>query len=134
MSMLKQTLHRMICSINVPAKSSFHDMSYIKRVEDMLKEEGGEVGPDKSIDLKSIIKKRQKFIEELNEMSSSGFKAVLIFITDILKKGSYILYNEASGVLLKNAFNLQNVYEGIFIEGLISRKKQILPAILKVLD
>ena len=66
MSMLKQTLHRMICSINVPAKSSFHDMSYIKRVEDMLKEEGGEVGPDKSIDLKSIIKKIEKDIDLSN--------------------------------------------------------------------
>ena len=66
MSMLKQTLHRMICSINVPAKSSFHDMSYIKRVEDMLKEEGGEVGPDKSIDLKGIIKKIEKDIDLSN--------------------------------------------------------------------
>ena len=87
-----------------------------------------------TMDFDEIEKDMNKYIEELNEMSSSGFKAVLIFITDILKKGSYILYNEASGVLLKNAFNLQNVYEGIFIEGLISRKKQILPAILKVLD
>ena len=87
-----------------------------------------------TMDFDEIEKDMNKYIEELNEMSSSGFKAVLIFITDILKKGSYILYNEASGTLLKNAFNLQNVYEGIFIEGLISRKKQILPAILKVLD
>ena len=87
-----------------------------------------------TMDFDEIEKDMNKYIEELNEMSSSGFKAVLIFITDILKKGSYLLYNEASGTLLKNAFNLQNVYEGIFIEGLISRKKQILPAILKVLD
>ena len=87
-----------------------------------------------TMDFDEIEKDMNKYIEELNEMSSSGFKAVLIFITDILKKGSYILYNEASENLIKSAFNLQNVYEGIFIEGLISRKKQILPAILKVLD
>ena len=87
-----------------------------------------------TMDFDEIEKDMNKYIEELNEMSSSGFKAVLIFITDILKKGSYILYNETSENLIKSAFNLQNVYEGIFIEGLMSRKKQILPAILKVLD
>lgn len=87
-----------------------------------------------TMDFDEIEKDMNKYIDELNEMSNGSFKAVLIFITDILKKGSYILYNEASGTLLKNAFNLNNVYEGIFIEGLMSRKKQILPAILKVLD
>ena len=86
------------------------------------------------MDFDEIEKDIAKYIDELNKMSSSGFKAVLIFITDILKKGSYILYNETSENLIKSAFNLQNVYEGIFIEGLMSRKKQILPAILKVLD
>ena len=87
-----------------------------------------------TMDFDEIEKDIAKYIDELNKMSSSGFKAVLIFITDILKKGSYILYNETSENLIKNAFNLPNVYEGIFIEGLMSRKKQILPAILKVLD
>ena len=47
MSTLKQTLHRLIYSINVPAKSSFHDMSHIKQVEETLKEKGGEIGPDR---------------------------------------------------------------------------------------
>ena len=62
MSTLKQTLHRLIYSINVPAKSSFHDMSHIKQVEETLKEKGGEIGPDRSINLENIIKKIEKGI------------------------------------------------------------------------
>ena len=72
--------------------------------------------------------------KDLNEMSEINYKAVLIFITDILKKGSYVIYNENSKNLIKNAFNLQDVYEGIFLPGIMSRKKQILPLIMKVID
>ena len=81
-----------------------------------------------------IEKDIDSYINELNEMSEINYKAVLIFITDILKKGSYVIYNENSKNLIKNAFNLQDVYEGIFLPGIMSRKKQILPLIMKVIE
>ena len=45
---------------------------------------------------KVIEKDIDCYINELNEMSEINYKAVLIFITDILKKGSYVIYNENS--------------------------------------
>ena len=86
------------------------------------------------MDFDEIEKDIDSYINELNEMSEINYKTVLIFITDILKKGSYVIYNENSKNLIKNAFNLQDAYEGIFLPGIMSRKKQILPLIMKVIE
>jgi len=87
-----------------------------------------------TMDFDQIEKEIDKYVEKLNEMSQNAYESVLIFITDIMKEGSYILYNDNSKNLLMAAFNLENIYEGIFIPGLMSRKKQILPALMQELD
>ncbi len=87
-----------------------------------------------TMDFDEIKKNIDSYISMLNEMSKTNYKAVLIFITDILKKGSYVIYDENSKNLVKNAFNLEEVYEGIFLPGIMSRKKQILPFVMKVIE
>ena len=57
---------------------------------------------------------------------------MLFSITDIFKNGSYILFNEASNNILKLAFG-DNLEQGTFLENMVSRKKQILPAIMNTL-
>lgn len=87
-----------------------------------------------SMDFDVISQDMDKYIERLNEMSKKDFKGVLLFITDVLMQGSYVIYNKGSEELLKTAFNLKSIKEGQFLEGIISRKKQILPALLKELE
>ena len=53
-------------------------------------------------------------------------------ITDIFKNGSYILYNDNSKNIMKLSFG-NNFNQGDFLETIISRKKQILPAIMNSL-
>ena len=57
-----------------------------------------------------------------------------LFITDIIKKGSYVIYNSKSEEIIKDSFNLNEIYQGIFIRKIISRKKQMLPLIMEVLS
>ena len=76
-----------------------------------------------------IEKNIPEYVAKLNEMSYNQFKAVLIFITDVIKQGSYVLYNDASKDLVEDSFGITDLYEGYFIQDLISRKKQSLPAI-----
>ena len=87
-----------------------------------------------SMDFDEIEKNIPEYVAKLNEMSYNQFKAVLIFITDVIKQGSYVLYNDASKELVEDSFGITDLYEGYFIKDLISRKKQILPAILKTLE
>jgi len=53
-------------------------------------------------------------------------------ITDIFKNGSYILFNENAKETLKLAFD-EKLEQGTFLENMVSRKKQILPAIMNVI-
>lgn len=72
-----------------------------------------------------------KFIEETHE--ENGYCLTLLIITDILKEGSYILFKSSKSNLINKAFNIEEE-QGIFIDGLVSRKKQVVPNITKALN
>lgn len=81
-----------------------------------------------------ILERKESLVEELNkfkEVTNSDF-AILI-ITDILSNSSYLLYDDTQLTfnILQRALN-QNVYEGMYLEGVVSRKKQLIPLIMEV--
>jgi manganese-dependent inorganic pyrophosphatase len=75
-----------------------------------------------------------KYVTKLNEMHKTSYDGVLMFILDIFKEGSYVLFDDDMKDVISSAFSINNLVEGYFIKGLISRKKQILPAIIKELE
>ena len=87
-----------------------------------------------TMDYEQIIGNINEYITKLNELCDLNYKAAILFITDILKKGSYVIYSDSGERLIKDAFDLKNIEEGIFLETIIYRKKKIIPAIMKVLD
>lgn len=87
-----------------------------------------------TLNSKAILKQKSSYIRFLNKESESQKYDVMLFaITDIFKNGSYILFNEKAKDLLKLAFD-ENINQGNFLEGIVSRKKQILPAIMNYLS
>lgn len=63
-------------------------------------------------------------IEKVN--NDKGHYITLLLVTDIVKQGSYILYNENRDRVIESAFG-RKVFQGIFIEECVSRKKQVIP-------
>ncbi len=57
-----------------------------------------------------------------------------LFVTDILTNGSYIIYNNSAKTVLENTFNIDNLNQGDYIKGCISRKKQIIPNIIDEIE
>jgi len=93
------------------------------------------IGQILTVDFNEIDRNKEKFIETLNEISrSNGYRVSALFVTNIITKTSYILYNDTANNVLKEAFNLNEIYQGIIIEGMLSRKKQIIPYIMNVLE
>ena len=75
------------------------------------------------------------YINELNEISeNSGYKVVCLFVTDIINNNSYILYNEKAKTYLEDAYGLKDITEGYLLKGVVSRKKQMVPLILDVIE
>ena len=75
------------------------------------------------------------YIKVLNDISrKNGFLVTALYITNILSKNSKILYNTNAKEIMEEAYDLDNIYEGIIIDGILSRKKQIVPNIMNVLE
>ena len=77
----------------------------------------------------------EKMREVLNKVSiNNDYSIVVLFVTDVMTNGSYMIYNDRSEEILKDSFNLDNIREEIYLKDIISRKKQIIPAIIDVLE
>lgn len=91
------------------------------------------VGQVTTLNSKAILKQKSSYIKFLNKESIQNNYDIMIFlITDIFKNGSYILFNEPSKNIMKLAFN-DNLEQGNFLDGVVSRKKQVLPPIMSYL-
>ena len=75
------------------------------------------------------------FVEELNTIAkNNNYELCTLFITNIIDKSSCVIYNIDSEKIIKDAYNLENIYEGIIIKDILSRKKQIVPNIMEVIE
>ena len=93
------------------------------------------IGQVLTVDYKDFSDKIDRFIESLNDISrSNGYIVSALFITNILTKESMIIYSNNGTSILKDAYDLDDIYEGIVIDGILSRKKQIVPNIMDVLE
>ena len=63
-----------------------------------------------------------------------GLKIALLFVTDVIRNGSYLFYNEKSKDLLEDAYGIDELYQGLYFDGVVSRKKQMLPPLLESED
>ncbi len=91
------------------------------------------IGQVITMDFDYIKDNLTEYVDTLNAMSEK-YAVIALFVTDIIKKGSYVLYNADSENLIKVAFGLKEITEGTFIPKMVSRKKDFLPSILGVLD
>ena len=92
------------------------------------------IGQIMTMDIDTIFENITEYVNILNEMVDTNYSIVVIFITDIIKNGSYVIYNEKAANIVSDSFGLKNVHQGIFLPKMVSRKKQILPAILNTID
>ena len=58
----------------------------------------------------------------------------VIAITDILKNGSYLIFTDSAKKVLEEAYNAPNIKQTHYVDGLVSRKKQIITTLLEQLS
>ena len=86
-----------------------------------------------TMNAEDILNNKDKYIDELNEMKNNReYDILLLCVTDILKSGSYIFFDNNSKDIVCEAFNLNDVEQGYFNNNCLSRKKQLIPLIMNV--
>ncbi|CDF12384.1 inorganic diphosphatase [Mycoplasma sp. CAG:776] len=87
-----------------------------------------------TMDFNEIEENMDEYIAKLDELSDGNYLCCVLFITDVYKNGSYVIYNSSAKDIVADAFDLKETYEGVYIADLVSRKKQMLPALLEVIQ
>lgn len=81
----------------------------------------------------SIINYKKDFINYITkDKIKNKYYLYFIVITDIINEGSYIFFDNDKKVIFDKIFEL-NCNQGIFIKGLVSRKKQIIPKLSQII-
>ena len=82
-----------------------------------------------SADAEHVLQRRDEFRAVMKkEQASLGYDLVILMITDVLKEGSYLLY-EGSDDTIQQAFGTEPKDNMLFVPGMMSRKKQLIPTL-----
>ena len=93
------------------------------------------IGQILTTDFSTLKKKLNEMVDYLNTTATKeGYKVLTLFVTDIFDNISYCIYNDQADDVLMQGFKLEKIYQGIPLQGVVSRKIQIVPNIMEVLD
>lgn len=85
--------------------------------------------------IEEIMNEKEEYVNLINSVAEhNDYKLVALFATDIITNGSYMFYNDNAEDILDNAFAIQDIKQGYYLEDVVSRKKQIIPNIINVLE
>lgn len=82
-------------------------------------------------DINDVLDKTDEYVKLLNTVCEhNNYLYVCLFVTDILKNGTYVLYSDRAKEPLEVGFDIKNMKQGTFLKNIVSRKKQILPVLM----
>ena len=83
-------------------------------------------------DLKETQGRKEELLKTIKEIAKKRNYDLFVFLaTDIIKQGSEILFWEKDNYMEK-AFNIKSENNTFYLEGVMSRKKQIIPVLTKL--
>jgi len=86
-----------------------------------------------TLNSEDILDRKEEYVRVLNDMKEHrGFDIVIMCVTDIIKDGSYIFFNQSSMDNIAQAFGFEEIEQGYFFQKCLSRKKQLVPLIMNV--
>ncbi len=92
------------------------------------------IGQFFTMNFNDIQKELSSYVHVLDEVAeANNYVLVALYVTDIIKNGSYVLYNTKAKDIMDVAYET-DVIEGYFVEGCLSRKKHIVPEIMSIIE
>ncbi len=77
-----------------------------------------------------IKKEMNEYLDTLDrEAEDNNYSLIALYITDIIKNGSYVLYNRKAADIMRMAYD-EDIEEGSYIQDCVSRKKNVVPLIM----
>jgi len=90
------------------------------------------VGQLEVVDLSVFDTMKEDLFAAMKELKEEGERhSVLLLLTDIMQEGSQLLVISDEAEKIENAFNVKLVENQVWLKGVMSRKKQIIPFLEK---
>lgn len=87
-----------------------------------------------TLDIDQVFRQKEAFLSFIEQAHiNENHDITLLLVTDIIKEGSYILYASKKPSLVSTAFNIPKE-QGVFVPGVVSRKKQVIPKLLNAIE
>lgn len=90
------------------------------------------IGQLELVDFSVIENIRGELYEEIKKLKDEGRHSVLLLLTNIMKEGSELLYVSDDSSIIKKAFGKMSKRNSVWLEGVMSRKKQVVPKLEKI--
>ena len=124
-----EELGRMIFSASTSDDKSAGDILFQDYKEFMLSGHTLGVGQVVTLDSERVLKRADEFLSAMQKRKDERkYDMMLFIITDMLKEGSHVLFLGNADVIAQ-AFNVRPEGSHAFLPGILSRKKQVIPAL-----
>ena len=85
--------------------------------------------------IKDVMDDISGYVDLLEDVAeSNNYFFVCLFVTDILKNGTYVIFSSKAKDVLEAAFGVKEAKQGFFLKNIVSRKKQILPVLMNEME
>ena len=93
------------------------------------------VGQFFTMNFEEIERDLDQYIHVLDVVAlANNYNLVALFVTDIIKNGSYVIFNTKGRDVIELAYSINNIPQGYFISGCVSRKKHVVPMIMPIFE
>ena len=88
-----------------------------------------------TLNYEEILNKKETYVEWISKIAQMrGNRFVLLLVTDIMQNGSYLFYSEGASEILKTVFHKETIPQGYYVDGWVSRKKQVVPILMDYMN
>lgn len=85
-----------------------------------------------TLNFDDIYNDKEEYIKLIEKMKDDKeYSMIVVAVTDILKNGSYFFYSSGAKEILEDAYSISDFKQGTYVDGVVSRKKQIVPSLLE---
>ena len=82
------------------------------------------------MDAQQLLNRKEEFLEEMKKLQKERhYDMTLLMITDVLREGTELIFN-GDKEIIRQAFDIHEISDQhVFLKGIVSRKKQMVPAL-----
>ena len=93
------------------------------------------IGQFFTMNFEEMKKELDSYVATLDEVAeANNYNFVALYVTDIIKNGSYVIFNTKGQEVVDVCYGSENIPEGYFVENCVSRKKHVVPLIMEVFE